>query len=188
VGATSVRVLFLHQNFPAQFVHIANQLRGQVGHDPMAVVRDTNAHPHLICTVTYSFDPRAVRTTVPVAERMARGIAVTSALLQLRREDFAPNVVVEHGGWGETLFVRNVWPKTRIVLHAEFYYSPEGADAGFNPEFCGTPHERLPIQVAGRNAAMALALQDADVGVAPTQWQASRFPGGGDAAQDSSSV
>ena len=126
------------------------------------------------------FDPRGARTTVPVAghlnKRMARGAAVAKVLLQLRRDGFTPDVVVGHGGWGETLFVRDVWPGTRIVLHAEFYYSAEGADAGFDPEFCGTPHEGFAMQVRGRNAAMALALQDADVGVAPTRWQASRFP------------
>ena len=49
-------------------------------------------------------------------------------------------------------------------------------DAGFDPEFCGTPHEGFPMDVRGRNAAMALALLDADVGVAPTRWQASHFP------------
>lgn len=175
-----MRILFLHQNFPGQFVHVATHLQRQGGHDLIAVVPETNTRPRLIPTRTYRFDPHSARTTVPLADhltgRMARGQAVAGVLLQLRREGFTPDVVVGHGGWGETLFVRDVWPRTRIVLHAEFYYSAEGADAGFDPEFCGTPHEHFPMQVRGRNAAMALALLDADVGVAPTRWQASRFP------------
>lgn len=175
-----MRILFLHQNFPGQFLHVASHLQRQGGHDLVAVVPDTNTRPRLVRTVTYRFDPRTARTSVPVAEhlagRMARGMAVAAVLLQLRRDGFTPDVVVGHGGWGETLFVRDVWPGTRIVLHAEFFYSATGADAGFDPEFCGTPHDGFPMDVRGRNAAMALALLDADVGVAPTQWQASRFP------------
>ena len=37
-------------------------------------------------------------------------------------------------------------------------------------------HDRVPMQVRARNTAMTLALLDADRGVAPTRWQASRFP------------
>ena len=97
-------------------------------------------------------------------------------MLALRRKGFIPDFVVGHGGWGETLFARDVWPNVRILLHAEFFYFAHGADAGFNPEFAGTRPDLFSLQIRARNAPYALALSDADRGVAPTEWQKSRFP------------
>jgi glycosyltransferase involved in cell wall biosynthesis len=175
-----MRILFLHQNFPGQFLHVASALRRQSGHQMIAIVPDSNDRPPLIPTRVYHFDPGFVRTSVQLADhltqRIARGEAVASAMLALRHEGFTPDIVLGHGGWGETLFVRDVWPDCRIVLHAEFFYSVQGVDAGFDPEFSGVATARSPMDVRTRNAAMTLALLDADRGIAPTEWQASRFP------------
>ncbi len=153
-----MRVLFLHQNFPGQFLHVASHLQRQGGHDLVAVVPETNTRARLIPTRTYRFDPSGVRTTVPLArhhaELTARGAAVAAELLALKRRGFTPNLVVGHGGWGETLFVRDVWPDTRILLHAEFFYSADGAEAGFDPEFAGTRHDLFPLRVRARNAPL----------------------------------
>ena len=95
----------------------------------MAVVPKSNTCPRLVPTRTYRFDPRRVRTNVPPArhhaEQTARGAAVAAELLALQHEGFAPDLVVGHGGWGETLFVRDVWPDAHILLHAEFFYSAQ---------------------------------------------------------------
>ena len=175
-----MRVLFLHQNFPGQFLHVAAALQYQGGHEPIAVVPETNTRPPLIPTRTYTFDPGCERAGASFAsyyaESVARGVAVARTLLVLRKEGFTPDIIIGHGGWGETLFVRDVWPECPILLHAEFFYSAEGADAGFDTELSGPPPELFPLQVRARNAAMTLALLDADRGVAPTYWQASRFP------------
>ncbi len=175
-----MRILFLHQNFPGQFLHVAAHLQREGGHDLVAVVPETNTRPRMVPTRTYRFDPRSVSTSVPLArhqaEQTARGAAVATELLTLKREGFAPDLIVGHGGWGETLFARDVWPDARILLHAEFFYSAGDDEAGFDPEFAGTPHDLFPLQIRARNANYSLALLDADRGVAPTEWQASRFP------------
>lgn len=175
-----VRILFLHQNFPGQFLHVAAYLQRQGGHDLVSIVPETNTRPRVIPTRTYHFDPKGLRTNVLLArhhaEQTARGAAVATELLVLKREGFTPDLIVGHGGWGETLFVRDVWPDTRILLHAEFFYSAFDAEAGFDPEFAGTRHDLFPMQIRTRNTSYSLALLDADQGVAPTEWQASRFP------------
>jgi glycosyltransferase involved in cell wall biosynthesis len=175
-----MRILFLHQNFPGQFLHAASALRKQGSHELVAVVPTGNTRPPLIPTRTYRFDARKAPANEPLAqhyaERVGRGAAVAQELWAMRKEGFVPDLVIGHGGWGETLFVRDVSPNCHVLLHAEFYYSAAGADAGFDPEFAGLPDDLLGIRVRSRNAAMALALLDADRGVAPTYWQASRFP------------
>lgn len=94
---------------------------------------------------------------------------------RLRSEGYTPDLVIAHGGWGEALFVRDVWPRARVIQHAEFYHAAEGADVGFDPEFSPASFS-IRLQIRTRNAVMAQALLDADRAVAPTRWQASRFP------------
>jgi glycosyltransferase involved in cell wall biosynthesis len=62
-----------------------------------------------------------------------------------------------------------------MISHAEFYYSAEGGDVGFDPEFPDVT-DALRITLKSKNVPMVTALLDCDVAVAPTAWQASRFP------------
>ncbi|MCB2133107.1 MAG: glycosyl transferase family 1, partial [Rhodobacteraceae bacterium] len=50
---------------------------------------------------------------------------------------YRPDVIFAHGGWGEPLFLRDVWPDARILTYAEFLYRSTGLDAGFDAEFQG---------------------------------------------------
>jgi glycosyltransferase involved in cell wall biosynthesis len=76
------------------------------------------------------------------------------------------------------LFVRDVWPDCRILLHAELFYSADGTDVGFDPEFAQPANDLLHLELRARNSSMALALLDADQGICPTAWQAGFFPPG----------
>lgn len=175
-----MRVLFLHQNFPGQFLHVAAALRQNHEHELLAVVPESHKLPHLIPMRTYPFDPLRARTNIRLAkhytDRIARGAAVAGVLHALRNEGFHPDLVVGHGGWGETLFVRDVWPGCRIVLHAELYYSADGTDVDFDPEFLCAEVDAVRLELRTRNSSMTLALLDADQGISPTEWQASFFP------------
>jgi glycosyltransferase involved in cell wall biosynthesis len=176
-----MRILFIHQNFPAQFLHIAHALKQAGRHELMAVTHAENKRAPLIPTRTYALAPDRLKAQPFVdhyAQRVARGLAVAELLMAMRREGYRPDLVIGHGGWGETLFVKDVWPDTKIILHAEFYYDAEGSDVGFDPEFGPDPRSDASARykIRTRNAAMLQALTDADQGVAPTRWQASRFP------------
>jgi glycosyltransferase involved in cell wall biosynthesis len=175
-----VRILFLHQNFPGQFLHIASALRAQQRHELLALVPAGYDRPRIIPVRTYPFDPRYARTNISLAktytDRVARGAAVAAVLRELQREGFVPDLVIGHGGWGETLFVRDIWPHCQILLYAEYFYSAAGSDVDFDPEFPPPADDTLRMEMRTRNASMALALLDADQGIAPTAWQANLFP------------
>ena len=66
---------------------------------------------------------------------MIRGEACFRAALQLREQGFQPDVIIAHPGWGESLFLKQVWPQARLGLYCEFYYLLQGGDIGFDPEF-----------------------------------------------------
>jgi glycosyltransferase involved in cell wall biosynthesis len=174
-----MNVLFLHQNFPGQFVHIAQALKNRRGVRAMAITDAANKRPDLLPTVRYTFDPRSAgkphRLGASYNMRAARGEAAAKAMLDLRTNGFAPDVVIGHIGWGETLFVRDVFPQAKLIVYAEYFYSASGGDIGFDPEFGTLDTEQL-LRVRSRNAALLAAVFDADFGVAPTRWQGSRFP------------
>ena len=131
-------------------------------------------------TRTYGFDPAHVPPSSPLAghyaARIARGEAVAGALQDLKAEGFHPDLVIGHGGWGETLFVKDVWPAARLLLHAELCYAAEGGDVGFDPEFPSPDPMAARLRARTRNTAMLHALLDSDGAVAPTRWQADSFP------------
>jgi glycosyltransferase involved in cell wall biosynthesis len=84
-------------------------------------------------------------------------------------------VILAHPGWGETLPLRTIFPRARILLYCEFFYGMTGRDVGFDPEFPETGadgHVALHL----KNASTLLALTDCDAGISPTPWQRSTFP------------
>ena len=174
-------VLFLHQNFPAQFVHVAHALKKRDDVRVGVVTDLTNENPDVFPTARYRFDARKVgapdRVARPYALAAARGRMVARAMEEIRQRDFHPRVVVGHIGWGETLFVKDVFPAARLITHAEFFYAPSGADVGFDPEFSARDDLDQRVQLRAKNAALAAAMVETDLAVAPTPWQASRFPG-----------
>jgi len=104
-----------------------------------------------------------------------RGEAAWRAALLLRDQGFFPDVIVAHPGWGESLFLRQVWPKAFLGIYCEFFYQAHGADVDFDPEFRHLDaNDACRLQM--KNANYELHFPRAHAGVSPTRWQASLFP------------
>ena len=177
-----MKVLFVHQNFPAQYRYLASAL-AQNPRIEMLALGDANAAGVRsplpgVRLVTYRYAPPAQSAAHPYARSfdnaLQRGHAVASALRTLRADRFVPDVVYAHPGWGEALFVRDVYPQARITLYCEFFYRSQGADVGFDPEFPAPPDD--PLRVRAKNAAALVSMEAADAGVSPTQWQREVHP------------
>ena len=175
-----MRILFIHQNFPAQFVHLARALLQRGQDELLALVPDTNRLEPIIPTRQYACHPADAARPAQLADHYdrccARGEAAAAAMRQLAAEGYTPDVVFGHAGWGETLFVKDVWPQARLIVHAEFCYAAEGADVGFDPEFPGRDLITTRMRVRARNTPMLQAVLGADLAVCPTPWQAESFP------------
>lgn len=107
--------------------------------------------------------------------KVIRGEAAFRACLDLKEQGFSPDLIVAHPGWGESLFLKIVWPNAKLVIYSEFYYAAHGADTGFDPEF---PVDDLAQQcrVQMKNINNLMHFQVADGGLSPTHWQKSTFP------------
>lgn len=171
-------ILFIHQNMPAQFKHLAPALAARKGMRVRFLTRREDIMLKGVERVTYAAPGGAGQATHPYLKQfeaaVRSGQQVARALLTMKKDGFDPAVVIGHPGWGELLYVKDVFPRASLISYAEFFYSGTGADVGFDPA------QPWNIDVAARartrNAHLLLSLQAADYGLAPTEWQKSRHP------------
>ena len=171
------KYLFVHQNFPAQFVHVAAAL-AQQGNEVVALAIKGRAVPG-VRLVRYAAAAPARASAVEAVRdfetKIVRGTACALAMEALKQDGFTPDVVVAHPGWGEALFCKDVWPIARLVIYAEFFYGTEDSDYGFDKElFQDSPAARARLRL--KNTVHLHALSAADTIYTPTHWQRSKLP------------
>jgi glycosyltransferase involved in cell wall biosynthesis len=107
--------------------------------------------------------------------KVLRGEACARQALVLKAKGLTPGVAFVHPGWGEALYLKEVFPDVRLVCLTEFYYRATGQDMGFDPE-APEPTFEDRARLHTKNANLLLAMEAMDVGIAATRWQASVLP------------
>jgi glycosyltransferase involved in cell wall biosynthesis len=173
-----MKVLFIHQNFPGQFRHIAAHLAKQPDVHVLAVGREQAPGLPGVRMLRYKPHRTASPHTHPYARSFEDGVLhgqqVLRLLLDLKAKGYRPDVIVAHPGWGETLYAKEAFPQVRLIHFCEYYYQTQGADAGFDPEFPLDTNGSASIR--SRNALHLLNLENCDAAITPTQWQHSLHP------------
>lgn len=171
-------VLFIHNNFPAQFRDLATSLLA-MGVPCCAIGQEHAAILPGMRTARYRLPRGSTQGIYPLAIRaeadLIRARSAHDAAVALKNEGWDPQVIVGHAGWGEMTFLREVFPDARQVVFAEFWYRGRGMDVGFDTEFF--PHDPESVfRAEAKNAVMGIAYAEADAIVAPTEFQASALP------------
>lgn len=174
-----MKLLFVHQNFPGQFPHLAPALHAR-GHEVLALTDEHNARKSPVPVVRYRAPPRTVSVSHPpgaaYAEMSARGLQAARVARILRdRHGYVPDLIIGHSGWGETLFLKEIWPESRLVIYAELLYRTRGHDVGFEAESAARL-EDMRIGTVARSAHLVQAIVQADAALSPTVYQAESFP------------
>lgn len=174
-----MKILFVHNNFPAQYRNIAAALAKEPGFEVVAVGASTARSMPSVRLIKYALPGADVSATHPFARRFdvecRRAEQVLYSLSSLATSGFTPDMILAHPGWGETLPLRTMFPKARLLVYCEFFYGAEGRDIGFDPEF-PMPGLDGHIGLQLKNATTLLALEDCEIGISPTNWQQSTFP------------
>ena len=174
-----MRILFIHQNFPAQFKYLAPTLAKQ--HQVRVLTLNARLADNLqgIPVSHYALQKASTKGIHPwiidFEAQVIRGEATLYAAFNLRQQGFTPDVIIAHPGWGESLALKDVWPDAKLGLYCEFFYRAEGADVGFDPEFPNTD-PALASRIRLKNTNTLIQLSTFDAGISPTDWQASTFP------------
>ena len=176
-----MKVLFIHQNFPGQFKHLAPALVEQ-GHEVVCLtlrVKEPTTWKG-VRLLPYAIKRKPAQGLHPwlvdFETKMLRGESCFVAARKLREQGFTPDIIVAHPGWGESMFLRDLWPTARIGLYFELYYSNEDNDVGFDPEFSNADLQTDAIRLRLKNLNNMMHHQIADMGICPTEYQASSFP------------
>lgn len=173
-------ILFVHQNFPAQFKYLAPYLVTKGYSVSALALKEVNSGfwngVHVYHYTLKRGSTNQIHPWVGDYEaKVIRGEAVFHRASEMKANGYVPDLIMAHPGWGEALFLKNVWPNAKLALYGEIYYQPEGYMGGFDPEFAilgGAQSCRLRL----KNASNLLSLEQADAIISPTQWQAKTFP------------
>lgn len=173
-----MRFLFLHQNFPGQFRHLAAHLARDPQHTVVSIGQPNAIALREVKLIRY----KPHRTPAQSTHRYLRSVegavlagqAVAERLAVLKQSGFAPDVIIAHPGWGEALYVKDIFPRAKLFSFCEFYYQLDGADVGFDPSVPQTLDDRARIRT--RNMLHLFNLEYCDVAVSPTHWQKQVHP------------
>lgn len=171
-----MHILFVHQNYPAQFGHIARYLIKNRGFRCTFVSTKPPGLSEGIQRIQYTTVGGAREQTHYCARTFENAVAHSHGVYEAcrRHPNLKPDLIVGHSGFGSTLFLRELYPQTPIVNYFEYYYHAHDSDLDFRPEFM--PKDIDFLRSYCRNAMIQLDLENCKAGYSPTEFQRSLFP------------
>ena len=178
-----MKLLFSHQNFPGQYKHLAPAFAADPGNEVVAIRAEPGAAklehlPKNIRQLTYALPRGAAAETHHYIRgfenAVRRGQQVARTAMELRRTGFVPDIICAHPGWGEAIYLKDIFPDAKLLGYFEFYYRAHGSDVGFDPEYPSVLDDIFRVRT--KNATNLLSLEAADWGFSPTHWQRAQFP------------
>lgn len=173
-----MRILFMHNNFPGQYKRIFNYLQQFKGYKLGAVTLETNKQKFNIPKVTFKPHRKpsdsihhSLRST---EEAVINGQSVYKALMPMKQRGESPDIILSHSGWGNSLFIKDVFPDAKLLSYYEWYYICHGGDGEFFRDEPYGPNDEIRIRMKNTPILQDLAAQD--WGQSPTKFQHSRFP------------
>ena len=176
-----MKILFIHQSFPGQFKHLIDTLNARgdeisyIGPDrndlklpkfvnfyPYVILRGNGSDTHLLALETET--------------KVIRGEAVAKIAFGLKENGYKPDVIIAHPGWGESLFLKEVWKETPQLHYIEFSYNTQGSDTDFNDRYRRENDLQECSRTRMKNANVYLNLDSMDWGISPTHFQKSTVP------------
>ena len=172
-----MKFLFSHRNFPAQFRHILFELSKDTSNE-IAFITGTKNDINIKGVKKYLYH---LKREVPknchrylksFEEAVIHGQSAAEVAISLKKQGFYPDVIYAHS-WGNSMFLKDVFPNTPQLNYCEWYYNPTGADIGFDGEVLN--EDKLALTKC-KNAQLLIDLVNCDKGICPTQWQKQQIP------------
>jgi hypothetical protein len=162
----SMKILFVHQNMPGQYRHLAPALAAMPGNEVVFVTQRRGIS--LPGVAMHAYRPHRapgekqhcyLRDT---EAGVLNGQAVAKLALALKQAGFVPDVMLGHNAWGEIWYLKDVFPNTPLVGYFEFFYRAAGADVDFDPAQPLTVDDGPRLRT--KNLGNLLGLEAADWG------------------------
>ncbi len=173
-------ILFIHPNHLGQFGRLAKKLAQDKDNSVYTIAEEKHVKKEIENITTYTYkdieeiSEEVHRYNRSMQKALIRADLVCSMLMDKKRNGFEPDIIFVHTGWGESFYLKEIFPLTPVVGFFEYYYHSRGKDVGFDPEFPMFVDDIFRLKAL--NAIHLLSLESCDVRISPTQWQKSLFP------------
>ncbi|MBW4532228.1 MAG: glycosyltransferase [Aphanothece saxicola GSE-SYN-MK-01-06B] len=167
-----MELLLIHQNHPGQFRDLTPALERR-GHRVLGLGATPRGQ-----RLDYAWQAPALPAGLvdPLLEtNLHRAGRVQQRCLQLREQGYRPEAVLAHSGWGELLYLADIWPEAVLIAYPELYAAPLLLGYGFDADL-GEPSPALRAQWRRGNLMGLAAVADADACVVPTRFARDTFP------------
>lgn len=176
-----MKLLFIHQGFPGQYVHIVEELTRDQNNSIIALgLSDYKSNKKNLTYIKYGLNRTNAEGLHPwlldLESKVIRGEACAKIAEQLRFKGFIPDIICGHPGWGELLFINDIWPEVPILHYQEFYYNEENSDSDFDPEFRSKIVWQDKARTLLKTVNPQINLEKSTWSVTPTNFQKSTFP------------
>ena len=174
-----MKILFLHTNFPGQFKHICKYF-AEIGHDVRFIcithygrsIRKVQKFKiREIQDVNKTSDDRTFKEKTSTAEQYRQ------AFIEFAQNNWIPEIVISHSGWGCGLHVKEIWPQTKLISYLEWWFNPSSEVYTYDPNnsYLGLSTNSIHKHWL-RNVSISIELASADKIVAPSNWQKKQLP------------
>lgn len=172
----SMKILFIHPSFPAQFQYLASLLSFTEAFEIRSISNKTpTGLGNIIQYRCGSIDDSMCSNECfnhPI-NGIRRGKSIEEFCGELNAKGYIPDIVIAHPRWGHSLFVKNVWPSCKLVLYLEYYFN------GFLLKDTYANKKKLYQDIQEetyKNVIMDMSFTSMDAAIAPTEFQKSTFP------------
>jgi glycosyltransferase involved in cell wall biosynthesis len=180
----ALRILFLHDAFPAQFGHLALELTRRHGWECHFLVESVSTCPSPSPEMLERLDVRSYPLSQEYRKREATPWPlIYGKFLELcetaydairKRPELKPDLIVAHGGRGApTALLRDI-VDCPIINYCEYYFAFSHRDISYRIDL--PPAEPAPHFPRCINAPVLVSLVDCDSGYSATHWQKASFP------------
>jgi hypothetical protein len=168
-----MRILLVHPNFPSQLRSIAAVLGSNPAHEvcflTTAVAGEMPGVRKIIYQRKREPSPQTHHYIRPFEDTILHGQGAYEVMLAEKQKGWIPDLIFGHAGWGPTLFMKDIFPRTPLALNFEWYYHSHGTDCDFDPSEPVTADDEARIRI--KNACLLSELASADAGLCPTRFQ-----------------
>jgi len=177
-GIIILRLLFVHKNFPGQFLNLALAFAAQLDNEVVFISTEPGFAVPGIKTI--QIQPARVSAAPthhyvqPLENAVLLGQAAYRAAATLRQDGFIPDLIYAHAGFGVGLYMRDAFPETPVIGQFEWFHHPGNGNSEFLAPEEVTEDEALRIRT--KNADLLLELTQCDYGICPTAFQMDQFP------------
>tara|TARA_B110000444_G_scaffold261018_1_gene310515 strand:- start:13924 stop:15207 length:1284 start_codon:yes stop_codon:yes gene_type:complete len=186
------KILFIHQNFPAQFKSIAPHLAHTTNYEIHTLSgtfrKSDEPEPSYLKSMgsithhRYVIDKGSSSNThlfaIEFETKMIRAEAVAKKCFELKEGGLSPDLIIDHPGWGESFFIKEIWPDCKLLSYFEFYYNTINSDIDFDLDEVDLPLTGFDLyaRLRARNAPAMMSYLDADKLISPTNFQKNTAP------------